>query len=119
MIEYARRLPLSQMAREGADDLEAVIGLVEMLRDDRPLIRRLMTEDEPVLARVSRPFTILGERVRRLSGAVLVVIERQVEGSDQTPVCLAVSANGWHLAASETAHETGWLVRPTPSGRRC
>jgi CHAT domain len=118
MIEYARRLLLSQMAREGADDLEAVIGLIEVLRDDRPLIRRLMTDDDPVLARVSRPFAILGERLRRLPGTVLVVIEPQIEGPGHTPVFLTVSANGWHLAVSETAHEALYgLVRQADAER--
>jgi hypothetical protein len=65
-----------------------------------------------LLARV--PASLLGCRGRsrswasaceNLSGTVLVVIEPQIEGPDQTPVFLAVSANGWHLAVSETAHE--------------
>jgi len=106
VLEYARRLLLSKLAREGTDDLEAVLGLIEVLRGDRPLIRRLMTDDDPVLARISRPFAILGERLRRLPGTVLVVIEPQLTGPGQTPVLLTVSADGWHLAAAESGHES-------------
>ena len=104
MLEYARRFYLFQLARDGGADLETVIGLIEVLRGDRPLLRQATGDADPVVARVTRPFVILGERLRKLPDTVLVAIEPQIEGPGHTPVFLVIAGGGWHLATSDSAH---------------
>ena len=104
MLEYARRFQLFQLARDGGADLETVIGLIEVLRDDRPLLRQATGDADPVVARVTRPFVILGERLRKLPDTALVAIEPQIEGPGYTPVFLVIAGDGWHLATSDSAH---------------
>jgi hypothetical protein len=104
-LELARHWLLSQLAREGTEDLETVIDLIEVLHAGRPHHRAAMTHPDPVVARVTRPFAILGERLRKLPGTVLVTMEPDVEGLGRSPVYLVVSAESWHLVRSEGSQE--------------
>ena len=104
MLEYARRFYLFQLARDGGADLETVIGLIEVLRGDRPLLRQATGDADPVVARVTRPFVILGSGCGKLPDTVLVAIEPQIEGPGHTPVFLVIAGGGWHLATSDSAH---------------
>ena len=111
-LEYARLWLLHALAAEGTEDLEEVVGIIEALRDDRPVLRAGTDQPDPVVARLCRPFTVLGARLRRLHNTVLVVIDPGLQGeSHRQPVFLVVSGGSdrdelrWSLVAADRAQE--------------
>ncbi len=105
-LEYARRWLLSLLADEGTQDLEEVVAIIEVLRDDRPPLRAGIDRSDPVIVRLCRPFTLLGARLRRLPDTTLVIFEPGLAGGrKRLPVFLVVSSGDgrWRLVPAGSA----------------
>jgi hypothetical protein len=111
-LEHARRWLLSVLAEEGSGDLETVVGLIEALRGDQLLARGGTHQPDPVVARISRPFTLLRARLGKLRDTTLVILEPRLGGErERAMVCLVISSPGdgealrWHLLTTSAAGE--------------
>jgi len=109
-LEAYRRWYLVVLAQAGAGQLEEVIGLLETLRGDRPIMRAAADDEDPVLARLCAPFAVLGSRLRSLPDTVLLVLEPSVGATADTlhpPVVLTLSCGDgfaeprWDLALAD------------------
>jgi CHAT domain-containing protein len=104
-VEFLRRWYLSLLAEHGSDDLEEIVALIELIRGDRPLMRDGRDHEDAVVARLCRPFTLLGARLTALPDTVLLVFEPRMFGARPRPcVFLTVSAGDgdglrWRLSA--------------------
>jgi hypothetical protein len=118
-LELARRWRLAVLAEHGtgepdehsepdepgglnsADPLDEVVSLIETLRGDRPLLREVSDHRDPVVARLCRPFTVLGARLAMLPDTVLLVLEPgmvDTTGDADGPIVLTISGRDrWHL----------------------
>lgn len=101
-LELLRRWYLVMLAEHGAGTLEEVVAVIELLRDDRPLMRSGTDNPDPVVARLCRPFAVLGARLAALPDTALLVLEpgltSNVEDAPPAPLVLTIAAGGWHLA---------------------
>ena len=83
-LEQLRRWYLVLLAEQGAGELEEIVALIELLRDDRPDLRSGTTNPDPVVARLCRPFTVLGARLAALQDTTLLVLEPSVAAGART-----------------------------------
>jgi hypothetical protein len=111
-LEGARRWWLSTLADDGTPDIEQVIGIVEVLRDDQPALRAGTIFADPVVRGLCRPFTVLGQRLRALDRTALVVLEPGIRGDPvRPPLFLVIASEGggrplrWHLVPAGDAGE--------------
>ena len=110
-LEAIRRLHLSLLAEDAGADLEEVVGLIEEIRGDRPIMRDGRDYPDPVVARLCRASTLLGSRLETLPDTLLLVLEPgvSIEGR-RWPLFLTISSGHeaekvrWRVAVSnETA----------------
>lgn len=101
-LEEARQWQLLLLAEHGTDDLDEVVSLIETLRGDRPEMRDAAEYPDPVVARLCRPFTLLGTRLAALPDTVLLVLEPSIGDTWEDasgPILLTISSGDqWHLA---------------------
>jgi len=105
-LEYARRWLLTLLAEEGTQDLEEVVAIIEVLRDDRPLLRAGIDRSDPVVVCLCRPFKLLGARLRRLPDTTLVIFEPGLAGGRERPAVFLVVSSGdgrWRLVDAGSA----------------
>ena len=110
-LEVARRWWLSTLADDGTADIERIVGIVEVLRDDQPVIRTGTTSADSVLQRLCGPFTLLAHRLRTLSRTAVVVLEPGIRIGAQVrpPLFLVMASEGsgrplrWHLVPAAGA----------------
>ncbi len=110
-VEFLRRWYLSLLAEHGSGDLEEIVSLIELIRGDRPLMRDGRDHDDAVVARLCRPFTVLGSRLAALPDTLLLVFEPRMFGRRPRPcVFLTVAGGGsdglsWQLVTGDDATE--------------
>ncbi|HEY7043334.1 MAG TPA: CHAT domain-containing protein [Nocardioidaceae bacterium] len=94
-LERTRRWWLSLLAQKESDDTERAVGLIEVLRDDQPVLRTGTRSQDHVLDLLCRAATVLRARLRALADTVVVVLEPGIRTGDRLyPPVFLVMAGG-------------------------
>lgn len=80
-VEQARRMLLSAIAVSGdVADAEEAMSLLEVLRNDRPVLRGGASWPDPVVSRLCGPLGIVAARLAKLPDTVILVHEAGMNG---------------------------------------